>query len=258
MKKLYILILLIIYLNNLKGFTSIKDSIYSEYLSEYRHLSIYLPKKFKTENEYPVIFATDGQLLEKINYFQEIDSLISNNIIKPLIIVGVHSNVKKTKSDIEYRNYEYIESLKSINELNLSNRFINHLNFFIFEVINYFENKYYKKIKKNYIFYGCSNGAGFGISLSYKYPNIFKEFYLFSPLGFNELNIYDTIYSKNIIFNIVYGKNEIEPFIEKYNELEKKMTLNKLNFNKIIYDGNHNNVEWKREFFNILINKYKN
>ncbi len=45
------------------------DSIFSKHLNEYRKHNVYLPKGFDKENEYPIIYATDGNssLTEKKN-----------------------------------------------------------------------------------------------------------------------------------------------------------------------------------------------
>ena len=45
---------------NLSKSEFLTDSIYSKYLNEYRKHNVYLPKDFDNENEYPIIYATDG------------------------------------------------------------------------------------------------------------------------------------------------------------------------------------------------------
>ncbi|OYQ40589.1 alpha/beta hydrolase-fold protein [Flavobacterium aurantiibacter] len=75
------------------------DSIYSKNLNEYRKHNVYLPRGFKTTHRYPIIFATDGGT--DISETKELlDSLISKQIIKPLIFIASFSNTKIADSSL--------------------------------------------------------------------------------------------------------------------------------------------------------------
>ena len=79
------------------------DSIYSKNLEQYRSFYVYLPTQYSRKVKYPVVYATDGQILSDSLYFDRMDSLIKHKIIKPFIMVCVFSNEKKVENDfLEY------------------------------------------------------------------------------------------------------------------------------------------------------------
>lgn len=73
------------------------DSIESKLLAETRAYSISLPEGYEeTDHKYPVLYFSDGRV-----HFEVMAStanfLIKNNIIPPLIIVGVHTSSHRTR-----------------------------------------------------------------------------------------------------------------------------------------------------------------
>jgi enterochelin esterase-like enzyme len=116
----------------------ITDTVYSHYLKEPRLINVYLPGNYSPSNKYPVVYATDGQIIATGNYVNILDSLIENKLISPIILVGVYSNEKEEKGSnyVSYRQYEYIETWGE-NDSVLGNRFENHLHFFVNEIIPY-------------------------------------------------------------------------------------------------------------------------
>ncbi|MDQ7918219.1 alpha/beta hydrolase-fold protein [Mesonia sp. MT50] len=155
------------------------DSIYSEHLNEYQKHNVYLPKGFDRDKNYSIIYGTDGNKnLENSSIKKNLDSLIENHIIKPIIYIGSHSNDKIADSTsvrdndgnkiyLHYRNFEYVEQdyLELINP-NLADRFKNHMLYFKDELIPQVEEKLNpNSTKKDRLFYGVSNGAGFGANL---------------------------------------------------------------------------------------------
>ena len=124
------------------------DSIYSNSLSEYRKHNVYLPKGFNAKNDYPIVYATDGFTINKNSFLKKsLDSLINNNIIRPIIFIESHSNNKiadststtlgdGTKVRLQFRNFEYVDNDSSTQDLkHLSNRFKNHMFYFENELI---------------------------------------------------------------------------------------------------------------------------
>lgn len=168
-----------IILNESKYFT---DSIYSNSLSEYRKHNIYLPKGFNSKNNYPIVYATDGNKIVENNFIKNtLDSLINREIIKPIIYVESHSNRKIADSSgtigngkkyyLSYRNFDYVEN--QINDSLLLKRFGNHMHYFKNEMITHIEKQFNQKNnKENRYFHGVSNGADFGLSLLNKYPDL--------------------------------------------------------------------------------------
>jgi enterochelin esterase-like enzyme len=236
------------------------DSIFSQSLSEYRRHNVYLPKGFSQENKYPIIYATDGnsQLTDKK---KTLDSLIENEIIKPVIFVASFANNKIADSTsvttgngkkvkLGYRNFEYINDYASTTkDSSLASRFENHKSYFVEELIQNIEKKYNQDNGKEYrYFYGVSNGAGFGMSLLNQEPELIGTYLCFSTFGgdiqsnsWNENTNYPNLYLK-------YGSEE--PFFLKEDaEFLKVKYADSNSFIEIEeFIGGHNNKFWEKEF----------
>jgi enterochelin esterase-like enzyme len=226
------------------------DTIYSEYLQENRIISVYLPPDFENDKIYPVIFATDGQLLDNI-YKKSLDSMIIKGKLPKLIMIGVFSNEKKVDGKFyEYRNCEYIKDF--CKDSILSKRFNDHMNFFTQEMIKYVEQKYpISKERKDRYFFGTSNGAGFGITLSVLMPDLFGCYICFSMAGgkFDSLNK-DV---KNYPFiEIMYGKDEPIPLTLDIIEFDQYLTKNGFSHNLTVYEGGHDRNIWRRLFIETI------
>lgn len=221
-------------------------NISSKYLNEPRELTVYLPKDFKQGEKYDVIYNTDGQF---IGYDLKIklDSLFSISKSKPFIVIGVNSNEREIpNSQLQYRNYEYVESSADTKNHELGSRFKKHLEFFVKEVGVNVQNQLQFKIGGRY-FYGTSNGAGFGVSLSKYYPNMFKTYLLYSVAGENYRNL-GWNHKHYPFFIIRYGNMEIEPLIQ--NNLSLSKYLSKHHYKHIIscYEGTHKKEDWLNLF----------
>jgi enterochelin esterase-like enzyme len=248
-------------LNESKYYT---DSIYSNSLSEYRKHNIYLPKGFNSKNNYPIIYATDGNDLKGNNFIKKsLDSLINNNITKPIIYIESHCNQEIADSTsttlgdgrkvkLQFRNFEYVKT-PSTDSL-LAKRFDNHMNYFTNEMINHIEKSLkQKKSKKDRYFYGVSNGAGFGMSLLNKYPEIIGTYLCFSTFGGD---IQTNIWRKDIKYPdlyMIYGIEE--PFFLKNDaDFMKKEYKNSNSFADIrTFQGGHDYKIWEKELVNYLI-----
>lgn len=221
-------------------------NIDSKYLNETRELTIYLPKTFKQNKKYDVIYNTDGQFIDQA-FKTKVDSLFSSKNSKEFIIIGVNSNEKEIpNSRLQYRNYEYIEKNSNAKDPELGARFKKHLDFFVSEVGKNVQKQLQFKIKNRY-FYGTSNGAGFGVSLSKYYPDMFKKYILYSVAGENYQNL--NWNSKNYpLFIIRYGDKEFEPLVQ--NNLNLSKYLNEHHYKHIMssYEGNHKKEDWLNQF----------
>ena len=214
---------------------------YSKSLEESRELTVYIPENFNSENSYNVIFCTDGQLINE-QYKNKLDSIFSAKMLSPFVIIGVNSNEKKIpNSYFEYRYFEYVENQES-DDLDLNSRFKRHLNFFVNEVDAFIKEKLELKVSSRY-FYGVSNGAGFGVSMSKYYPELFSKYILYSMAGENYENLkWNT--KKYPFFIIRYGNEELEPFIESSQKLSQY--LSKEHYKHIFesYNGGHKREDW--------------
>ena len=228
------------------------DTIISINLNEPRLISIYLPKGYTKDKTYPVVYSTDGQIIID-SYKQSLDSIIENKIIPEFIFVGVHSNENNVpNSDFSYRNYEYIKGWADEKDTLLNARFSNHFNFFSKEVLNYVEKKYsVSKERKNRFFYGTSNGAGFGVTLSSEYPDLFSNYICYSMAGGNYDNLKWTN-SNSPYYYLSYGNEEPLPLIIALKEFEEFLTQHKHPHSFHIYNGGHDRKKWKSEFLKTL------
>jgi len=156
-----------------KNMHVILDSIYSKNLEQYRSFYVYLPPKYSKKVKYPVVYATDGQILSDSLCFDRMDSLIEHKIIKPFIMVCVFSNEKKVENDfLEYRNYEYLKSYSNSKRIDNKHLFNAHLKFFVEELLKFTEEKYSISTKfEERSMYGFSNGAAFCLALSFEKLN---------------------------------------------------------------------------------------
>ena len=242
----------------------IVDSVYSKHLKEYRKHNVYLPKDFSSNKNYPIIFSTDGGT-SLTNKKTELDSLINNKIIKPIIFIASFSNNKIADSTsttlgngkkiyIEYRNFEYVDrKLYRTEDSLLMDRFNNHKLYFINELITKVEKMYNQKVEKqNRFFYGVSNGAGFGLSLLNSDPELIGTYFCFSTFGGDIQTNTWTLKKKYPNLYLKYGskepfflKDDAEFLKAKYSELNSVIDVDE-------FEGGHNNIFWKKEFIEII------
>ncbi|XUN74486.1 esterase [Nonlabens sp. SCSIO 43208] len=242
------------------------DSIYSNSLNEYRKHNIYLPKGFSSSKKYPIIYSTDGSKISKNSFYKRtLDSLINNQIIKPIIFVSSHSNKKVADSSgtlgngdkmyLTYRYFEYVEKqfIEGSHNPQLSSRFTNHLNYFNFELIPSVEKDLNQNLTKNdRYFYGVSNGAGFGMSMLNKEPNTIGTYICFSIFGGN---IQSNIWNENVKYPILYSEyGSDEPFFLKEDAEFLKTKYDELDLDAFIneYNGGHDYKIWNKKFIEIV------
>lgn len=242
------------------------DSIYSNSLSEYRKHNTYLPKGFNAKNDYPIVYATDGFTINKNSFLKKsLDSLINNNIIRPIIFIESHSNNKiadststtlgdGTKVRLQFRNFEYVDNDSSTQDLkHLSNRFKNHMSYFENELIYNIEKKLNQKnTKDNRYFFGVSNGAGFGMSLLNKHPELIGTYLCFSTFGGD---IQTNNWKKDFIYPnlyLIYGIQE-PVFLKNDADFIKIVYQDSNSFAEIrSFDGGHDYKIWNQELIKLL------
>jgi enterochelin esterase-like enzyme len=250
-------------LNESKYYT---DSIYSNYLSEYRKHNIYLPKGFNSKKNYPIIYKTDGITIDERRFYKEtLDSLINNKIIQPIILVESYCNTKIADSTSTktgdgktvkhmFRYFEYVEN--QTNDTVFLKRFPNHMNYFKNEMMVQIEKKLNQTITKNdRYFYGVSNGGDFGLSLLNKHPELIGTYLCFSSVGMNSSKDWKKDINYPNLY-IVYGTEEGE-WVSQQNEFMKKVYLDSNSFAEIrSFEGGHDYKIWEKELVNNLINLF--
>lgn len=232
------------------------DTLYSQKLKENRRLTIYLPNGFNKDSNYPVIYATDGQLIKE-SYRKSLDSLIECKVIPRIVLVGVHSNEKFLPGNsIQYRNLEYIS--RDLGTDSLSRCFQNHYNFFTKEVMEYVENTYaVSSICSQRIFYGTSNGADFGIAMSMINPDLIQTYICCSIFsGTSEKFVWKKVNCPR--FYIYYGNTEFDFVQNQAKTLSKYLKQKKVYFVCESYEGGHDQKMWESSFFKALSNIFKN
>ncbi len=150
---------------NIKGKLYEKE-INSKYLGENRSITVYYPPEHN--NLTPIFYIADGQLVKNFSYY--IDTLISDKIIHPLILVGVHSS-----KNYRHKEYVYCETDNIY--------FIKHKEFFLDEVVKSIETNFLNWSGERYIF-GVSNGGAFCMYMGLNYPDLFEEVISFSTADY--------------------------------------------------------------------------
>jgi len=234
----------------------IQDSLYSKSLQEYRYFNIYLPPNYSNKKSYPVIYFADGQMLSDSRYKKGFDSLFKNDSIKKSVVFGINSNSKLVDKDnpVSYRHFEYISFYKGIKDDNddrLEHWYTNHMTFFTQEAISFAEKKYgVSKDRKDRIFYGASNGGGFGITLGIEYPKLYKTIICHSPTEvYREIN-WDTSQYEPPFFFLAYG--DTNDFYKPSLTLDSLLTANNYKHELNVYKGEHDSDIWRQLMFETL------
>ncbi len=257
MKKLIFLLLVFF---SVKGFTIddkkgtfVLDSIYSQYLQKYRKMWVYLPPNYDNRKVYPVIYATDGNDMYGKLYKNTFDSLINHKKLPELIFVGVFVDTNRVENttSYSYRQIEYLKNKENSNDV-FSKRYNNYVSYFTKEVPLYVQQKYgaSSERKDNY-FYGCSNGAAFGLTLSIEKPEWISKYILFSLASGNFEDLKKGVKNYPYI-DLAYGKDEIFPLVESIKEYDEFLTKNNYKHHLTIYHGGHDRNEWRELFFKRL------
>ncbi|MEL6717628.1 MAG: alpha/beta hydrolase-fold protein [Bacteroidota bacterium] len=225
--------------------TIVLDSIHSRYLQEKRLISIYLPPNFQRNKAYEIIYCTDGQTIIDF-YKSDVDSLIAIQKFPELIMVGIHSNEQLIeRTDLQYRNYEYVEGFGGKKD----KRFEHHYSFFTKEVIAYVEQTY--AIAKRRFFYGTSNGAGFGVSVSAGNPSLF-DIYICLSMGGGNYKSLKRSKPDSPFFYLGYGKKEPVPFVIASQDFGDYLSKKKYQYQLKVYDGGHDRNDWKKVFLEVI------
>ncbi|PQB03543.1 alpha/beta hydrolase [Aureitalea marina] len=235
------------------------DSLYSEQLNEFRKHDIFLPAGFDPAKQYPILYAADGQFGGADDYLKRtLDSLILAEVIPPMIYAGSHSNSKESKIGMgqdengntfamQYRFFEYVESEDWGDvDPSLDQIFQRHMNYFTQEFIPTIEKEFSQEPEmKDRIFYGVSNGAGFGANLLNKQPEIIGNYILYSTVG---SNANDNPWNADVTYPnlyLQYGSEEDDAFREESELLESKYMESNSFVDLKVYKGGHEERIWK-------------
>lgn len=219
-----------------------------------RDIIIWLPENYySSEQRYPVLYMQDGQNVfdpstSAFGYDWRVDettdSLIRNNCMKPIIIVGIYNTSERSSE------YSPNDTGKAYMK-------------FVTEELKPFVDKQYRTIpdRNNTSVAGSSMGGLISFMLLWEYPNIFSKAACLSPafkIGrfdyvsnvVNTTNIPD-----DILIYIDNGEIELEALLqpgvdEMMNTLESKGFVKEKNlFWKKFENAYHNEQAWAERFY---------
>lgn len=240
------------------------DSVYaypvdidSEVLRETRQINIYEPANFDPTLTYPILVVMDGDA----SYLApDVDRLIKQNIIEPIIIVGVSNRAPQDidsifkEYDFDFRAKEFLKGGYDMieNSTALQNPLINQIvvnryerfsKFISIEVLG-FVSKIYKitEDKSKWTLGGYSNGGAFVLGFTCDNPGEFGNAIVMSPARYNKGDFYD--FSKsNSNYYIAAGMYE-QPFLDESLRYISEMEKENISFIHKRYYAGHDSRMW--------------
>ena len=216
---------------------------------------IYIPQGVTSKDRLPVIYMPDGLVFNDCGFKRMLDSLVENKCIQPVVVACSYENKMSVPGhNLAYRNAEYVEALAK-NDNTLAPLFDNHYNYFLHEFIPYVEkNAPVSDQSGDRIFFGTSNSADFGITLSLRNQGLMAEYWCFSPV-YSDIRDYGMI---NIptVYRICWGaKEEIGQF-DYFPSLIKDIKKRGGDVSSWIFNGGHDRDWWKYWFSEELIRRF--
>lgn len=220
-----------------------------------RNVGVYLPEGYNSKQTYPVIYMEDGLVFKEGNYQHLLDSLINEGAIEPVIVACSYEDKTQIPGfDLAMRNAEYIETVAA-SDPTLQSIFDNHLEYFINEFIPTIEKKYPVSAERSdRIYYGTSNSADFGLTLSMIHPELFHEYWCFSPV-FSDLSGHGML-AESTSYKICWGvKEETKLSFDYFPALTQSIRKRGGSVTTWTFDAGHDRPAWEREFVRLLSEK---
>ena len=216
---------------------------------------IYLPQDIKANDELPVIYMADGLVFKDCHFKSMMDSLIDLKAIRPVVIACSYENKKTIPGyKISFRNAEYVEALAK-NDNNLAQLFENHNDFFVDEFIPYIEKEApVSKTAADRIFFGTSNSADYGITLSMRNQGLISEYWCYSPV-YSDVSDYGML-SSGTSYRICWGIKEEVGMEDYFPNLLKDIRKRGGNVHSWVFNGGHDRDMWKYSFREELKNRF--
>jgi len=220
-----------------------------------RNGGIYLPAGVKSKDELPVIYMADGLVFKECGFGRMIDSLMEIKAISPVVVACSYENKKTIPGyNIAFRNAEYIETL-AMNDNTLAQLYENHYNYFVDEFIPYIEKKApVSKSASDRIFFGTSNSADFGITLSLRKQGLMNEYWCYSPV-FSNISDYGML-SSETTYRICWGSKEEVGMDDYFPNLLKDIRKRGGHVHSWVFNGGHDREWWKYRFCEELKNRF--
>ena len=208
---------------------------------------IYLPSGMKPDDRLPVIYMADGLVFKECGFRKMIDSLIENRCISPIVVACSFENKKHVPGfDVAYRNAEYVESLGKNNN-QFATLFDNHYTFFTTQFIPYIEKvAHVSDSRDDRLFFGTSNSADFGITLSFRAPELISEYWCYSPV-YSDIRDYGLL-SSATLYRICWGAKEEAGMFDYFPNLIKDIRKRGGTVHSWVFNGGHDREWWKYWF----------
>lgn len=216
-----------------------------------RNAAVYLPLGWTPKQEWPVIFMEDGLVFKDCDFKTSIDSLVDIGEIRPLVVACSYENKMKVPGfKISYRNAEFVENIARTDD-KLMQLYDKHLSFFKDEFIPYITRKYSTAGSRDgRIFFGTSNSADFGLSLSMRDTTAFAEYWCYSPVN-SSMSYYGMV-PATTSYRICWGTKEEVGQFDYFPELIMSIRKRGGKVSSWVFDGGHDRAWWKYWFLEEL------
>lgn len=228
----------------------------SKYLGAKRTVGVYLPQGYDSQKGYPVIYMEDGLVFKEGGYKHLIDSLITYKVIKPVIVACSYEDKSPVEGyTLAVRNAEYVETLAG-QDSTLSKIFENHMKYFTDEFVPAIQKRFDVSQKpEDNIYYGTSNSADFGLTLSMRHPGLFSEYWCFSPV-YSDLSKYGMLQQK-VKYMICWGaKEEASISFDYFPSLVQSIRKRGGNVASWDFNDGHDRDHWRTEFIKLLEKRF--
>jgi len=242
------------------GRKSSKTSVFNEFEiscqdGTVRKGGYYVPGGTKSKDALPVVYMADGLVFKDCRFQSMLDSLIEIRAISPVIVACSFENKMSVPGyNIAYRNAEYVEALAK-NDNKLAQLFENHYKYFTEEFIPYIEKKApVSKSADDRIFFGTSNSADFGITLSMRKQGLMNEYWCYSPV-FSDIRDYGLV-QDGTTYRICWGIKEEVGMDDYFPNLLKDIRKRGGTIHSWTFNGGHDREWWKYWFSEELKRKF--
>jgi enterochelin esterase-like enzyme len=143
----------------------------SSFLDRVVKLDAYLPITHHPANGMSLLIVNDGQDLPKMPFASIVDDLLKNDLINPIMVVGIHCN--------EDRKLEY-GTADLLDFMNRGARARYHRKFVIKELLPMIRQRFHPFDFADTSFAGFSLGGLSALDIAWKHPEIFSKVGVFS------------------------------------------------------------------------------
>ena len=139
-------------------------------LRENRRVKVYLPPNHLPESPLPVLYSTDGNMIEP--YIRRVDAAIHNGVIPPIALVAPHAAPMDQTGN--QRALEYLPGFDDA-------RFDRHQRFFVDELPSWAEQEFGVSEQREFrAIFGCSDGAGHALATGFMHKDRYAHCIAFS------------------------------------------------------------------------------